>query len=166
MPGITALTRQSSSKRSALALAGWLVMSFSAAAIGSFFMPGPWYAALDKPSWNPPDWIFGPVWTVLYATMAIAAWLVWKRGGFARQRFALSLFLAQLLFNALWSPLFFGLRHPALAFADIVLLWLALLGTVAAFWKVRPIGGALLLPYLAWVTFAGALNLAIWRLNR
>ena len=154
-----------SATRSALALAGWLVLSFSAAAIGGFFMPGAWYAALKKPSWNPPNWIFGPVWTALYTTMAIAAWLVWKRGGFAGQRVALSLFLAQLLFNALWSPLFFGLRHPAVAFADIVLLWLALLGTVAAFWSARPIAGALLLPYLAWVTFASALNFALWRLN-
>ena len=128
-------------------------------------MPGDWYATLRKPSWNPPNWIFGPVWTALYTIMAIAAWLVWKRGGFPGQRLALSLFLAQLLFNALWSPLFFGLRHPGLAFADIVLLWLALLGTVAAFWRARPIAGALLLPYLAWVTFASALNFALWRLN-
>ena len=166
MPTIAAKTIRSSSTRSALALAGWLVLSFSAAAIGGFFMPGAWYATLKKPSWNPPSWIFGPVWTALYTTMAIAALLVWKRGGFAGQRVALSLFLAQLLFNALWSPLFFGLRHPALAFADIVLLWLALLGTVAAFWSARPIAGALLLPYLVWVTFASALNFAIWRLNR
>ena len=134
--------------------------------MGGLFLPGEWYAGLQKPSWNPPNWIFGPVWTALYTTMAIAAWLVWKRGGFASQRVALSLFLAQLLLNALWSPLFFGLRQPALAFADIVLLWLALLGTVAAFWKARPIAGALLVPYLAWVTFASALNFAIWRINR
>lgn len=166
MPEIAATTIQNSFKRSALALAGWLVLSFSAAAIGGFFLPGAWYAALQKPAWNPPNWIFGPVWTALYATMAIAAWLVWKRGGFAGQRVALSFFLAQLLFNALWSPLFFGLRHPALAFVDIVLLWLALLGTVVVFWKARPIAGMLLLPYLAWVTFAGALNFALWQLNR
>jgi benzodiazapine receptor len=166
MPAIAATTIQSSSTRSALALAGWLVLSFSAAAIGGFFTPGAWHATLKKPSWNPPKWIFGPVWTALYTTMAIAAWLVWKRGGFAGQRVARSLFVAQLLFNALWSPLFFGLRHPALAFADIVLLWLALLGTVAAFWSARSIAGALLLPYLAWVTFASVLNFAIWRLNR
>jgi translocator protein len=166
MPAITATTIQSSSTRSALALAGWLVLSFSAAAIGGLFMPGAWFATLKKPSWNPPNWIFGPVWTALYTTMAIAAWLVWKRGGFAGQRVALSLFLAQLLFNALWSPLFFGMHHPGLAFADIALLWLALLGTVAAFWSARPLAGALLVPYLAWVTFASALNFALWRLNR
>ncbi len=142
-----------------------MVLSFSAAVIGGFFMPGEWYATLKKPSWNPPNWIFGPVWTALYTTMAIAAWLVWKRGGFASQRVALSLFLAQLLLNTLWSPLFFGLHHPALGFVDIVLLWLTLLATVLAFWKTRAIAGALLLPYMAWVTFASALNFALWRLN-
>jgi benzodiazapine receptor len=156
----------SSAARSALALVGWLALSFTAAAIGGFFLPGEWHARLQKPAWNPPNWIFGPVWTALYTMMAVAAWFVWKRGGFAAQLIALSLFLLQLLINALWSPLFFGLRNPALAFVDIVLLWLALLATVVAFWKVRPLAGALLVPYLAWVTFAGALNFAIWRLNR
>jgi translocator protein len=106
------------------------------------------------------------VWTALYAAMGTAAWLVWKRGGFAGQRVALSFFLAQLLFNALWSPLFFGMHRPALAFADIALLWLALLCTVARFWKASPLAGVLLVPYLAWVTFASALNFALWRLNR
>jgi benzodiazapine receptor len=157
---------QSRATRSALALAVWLLLSFAAAATGGFFLPGEWYAGLQKPSWNPPNWIFGPVWTALYTMMAIAAWLVWKRGGFEAQRVALSLFLAQLLINSLWSPLFFGLRRPALAFADIVLLWLALLGTTIAFSKARPLAGALLMPYLAWVTFASMLNFALWRLNR
>ena len=166
MPTTLDTAVHSSFTRSALALAGWLALSFAAAAVGGFFLPGEWYAGLQKPSWNPPNWIFGPVWTALYMIMAIAAWLVWKRGGFAGQRVALSFFLAQLLFNALWSPLFFGLRQPALAFADILLLWLTLLGTVAAFWKVRPLAGVLLVPYLAWVTFASTLNFALWRLNR
>ena len=137
MPNIAATAVYSSAMRSALALVGWLALSFTAAAMGGFFLPGEWYASLQKPAWNPPNWIFGPVWTVLYATMGITAWLVWKRGGFAGQRVALSLFLLQLLFNALWSPLFFGLRNPGLAFVDIVLLWLALLATVVAFWKAR-----------------------------
>jgi tryptophan-rich sensory protein len=155
----------SSSTRSALALVGWLALTFTAAAMGGFFLPGEWYAGLRKPLWNPPNWIFGPVWTVLYTTMAVAAWLVWRRGGFAGQRVALLLFLLQLLLNALWSPLFFGLRNPGIAFVDIVLLWLAVLATVVAFWKTRPLTGALLVPYLAWVTFASALNFALWRLN-
>jgi benzodiazapine receptor len=155
-----------STTRSAAALVGWLALSFTAAAMGGFFLPGEWYTSLRKPSWNPPNWIFGPVWTVLYATMAVAAWLVWKRGGFAGQRLALYLFLIQILLNALWSPLFFGMRNPGLAFVDIVLLWLAVLATVVAFWKTRPLTGALLVPYVAWVTFASVLNFAIWRLNR
>ena len=166
MPAIAATTIQSRATRSALALVGWLALSFTAAAMGGFFLPGEWYAGLRKPSWNPPNWIFGPVWTALYTAMAIAAWLVWRRGSFAGQRFALSLYLKQLLLNALWSPLFFGLRNPGLAFVDIVLLWLAVLATVVAFWKTRPLAGALLVPYLAWVTFASVLNFAIWRLNR
>jgi tryptophan-rich sensory protein len=155
-----------SGMRSGLALVGWLALSFTAAAVGGFFLPGEWYARLQKPAWNPPNWIFGPVWTALYTMMAVAAWLVWKRGGFAAHLTALSLFLLQLLINALWSPLFFGLRNPALAFVDIVLLWLALLATVVAFCKIRPLAGGLLVPYLTWVTFASALNFTIWRLNR
>ncbi len=97
--------------------------------------------------------------------MAVAAWLVWKRGGFASQRPALSLFLLQLLFNALWSPLCFGAKNLGFGLADILLLWLALLATVVAFWKARPLSGVLLVPYLAWVTFASALNFTLWRLN-
>ena len=151
--------------KSAVALAGWLALCFSAASLGAVFAPGEWYAALEKPAWNPPAWVFGPVWTALYTLMAVAAWLVWKRGGFAGHRAALSLFLAQLLFNALWSPLFFGRQDPGLALADLLLLWLALLMTVAGFWKARPLAGVMLLPYLAWVTFAGALNFTLWRLN-
>ena len=145
---------------------GWLAACFAAAALGGWFMPGEWYAQLRKPAWNPPNWIFGPVWTALYLMMAIAAWLVWKRGGFAAQRRALGLFLLQLFFNALWSPLFFGAHRPGLALVDIGLLWLALLATGLAFWRVRPLAGALLAPYLAWVTFAAALNLALLQLNR
>lgn len=151
--------------RSVLALLVCLALSAGAAVMGGLFPPGEWYASLRKPAWNPPNWIFGPVWTVLYIAMAVAAWLVWQRGGLSGQRKALSLFLTQLLFNALWSPLFFGLRNPALALVDILLLWLALLGTTVAFWKARPIAGALMVPYLAWVSFATALNLALWNLN-
>ena len=153
------------SLRPVLGLAVWLGLCFAAASLGALFLPGEWYARLQKPAWNPPNWIFGPVWTVLYTIMAIAAWLVWRVGGFARQRTALLLFLLQLFFNALWSPLFFGLHLPGFAFADLLLLWLALLATIVAFWRARRVAGVMLLPYLAWVTFAGALNLALWRLN-
>ncbi len=96
-------------------------------------MPGGWYAALNKPAWNPPAWIFGPVWTALYAMMAVAAWLVWKRGGFAAHRQALTLFLIQLVLNASWTPLFFGLHRPGVAFVEIIFLWLAIAATLAAF---------------------------------
>ena len=165
MSTASAISVRPSSARSAVALAGWVAVTFAAAAMGGLSLPGDWYARLQKPVWNPPNWIFGPVWTALYTIMAVTAWLVWKRGGFAGQRRALLFFLLQLIFNALWSPLFFGLHLPGLAFVDLVLLWLALLATVTAFWKAHPLAGAMLLPYLAWVTFAGALNFAIWRLN-
>lgn len=151
--------------RAVLGFIAWLGACFAAAAFGGLFMPGEWYVSLKKPAWNPPGWIFGPVWTALYIMMAIAAWLVWRRGGFKVRRAALSLFLLQLLFNALWSPLFFGLHNPGLAFVDIVLLWLALLATIIQFWKVSVLAGSLLVPYLAWVTFASALNWTLWRLN-
>ena len=148
-----------------LGLAGWLMLCFSAAALGGFFGPGEWYAQLRKPAWNPPSWLFGPVWTALYTMMAIAAWQVWRRGGFVAQRMPLGRFLLQLLFNALWSPLFFGLHNPAFAFAEIVVLWLAIISTLLAFWKVQRSAGLLLVPYLAWVTFAAVLNFTLWRLN-
>lgn len=152
--------------RNALALLGWLALCFGAAAVGARFLPGEWYAQLVKPSWNPPNWVFGPVWTTLYAMMAIAAWRVWQRGGWMRQRGPLGWFLLQLGFNAAWSYLFFGKQQIFLAFIDIVALWTALLLTLLAFWRVRPVSGLLLVPYLAWVTFATALNFALWRLNR
>lgn len=147
-------------------LAGWLLLTLAAAALGSFFMPGEWYAQLKKPAWNPPNWIFGPVWTVLYALMAVAAWLVWRRGGWRSQRRALGWFLGQLALNALWSPLFFGLKNPGLAFAEILLLWLAILATLWAFWMTHRLAGTLLLPYLAWVSFAAVLNFTLWQLNK
>ena len=150
----------------ALGLAGWILLCFSAAIPGGWFLPGDWYAGLQKPSWNPPPWIFGPVWSALYVMMAVAAWSVWRRGGFGRNRGPLLLFLLQLLLNALWSPLFFGLRLPGLALVDLVLLWVVLFVTLIRFWKVNTFAGALLVPYLAWVTFAGMLNLTLWLLNR
>lgn len=151
--------------RSFLVLCAFLLAAFAAAAFGAFFTPGPWYAALAKPAWNPPAWLFGPVWTVLYVTIGVSGWLVWRQAGFAAARGALAVFALQLVLNALWSFLFFGLHRPGLAFAEIVLLWLAILATVVLFWRIKPLAGALLLPYLAWVTFAAGLNLTLWRLN-
>ena len=148
-----------------LALVGWLLLSLAAASPGGLFMPGEWYAALQKPSWNPPDWIFGPIWTVLYTLMAVAAWLVWRRGGFAAQRRPLGLFLAQLTLNAAWTPLFFGLHRPDFAFVEIVFLWLGIAATILAFGPANRVAAWLLAPYLAWVSFALVLNLTLWRLN-
>lgn len=150
-----------------LGLLGWLVVCYSASAIGALasLAATRFYAQLAQPGWAPPAWVFGPVWTVLFAMMAVAAWLVWQRGGFARRRAALILFLVQLVFNALWSWLFFAWQLGGPAFVDILLLWLAIAATIVAFWRVAPAAGILLLPYLAWVSFAAALNLALWRLN-
>jgi tryptophan-rich sensory protein len=151
--------------RQVTALAGWVLLCFAAAALGGLFMPGDWYASLRKPSWNPPGWVFGPVWTVLYTMMAVAAWLVWRRGGFAAQRRPLTLFLVQLALNAAWTPLFFGLHWPGVAFAEMLFLWLAIGATLLAFRPVSRVAAWLLAPYLAWVSFAAALNFTLWRLN-
>ena len=148
-----------------LGLAGWLALTFAAAFIGSRFGPGDWYAGIEKPSWNPPNWIFGPVWTTLYVLMAIAAWLVWRRWGFAGARTALVAYVVQLTLNAAWSWLFFGRQSPGAALADIVVLLIAIVVTLVLFWRKHRLAGALLIPYLAWVSFATALNLAIHRLN-
>lgn len=154
--------RRVSAGRGLLGLAGWVVLSFGAAVVGAGFTPGTWYAALVKPPWNPPNWIFGPVWTMLYLLMGAAAWLVWRAHGPA---WALGLFVAQLLLNAAWSWLFFGRHRPDLALLEITALWLAIAATLVAFWRVRPLAGALLVPYLAWVSFALLLNAELWRRN-
>ncbi|QGN47173.1 TspO/MBR family protein [Micromonospora sp. WMMD558] len=145
-------------------LLGFGAAVFVAAAIGGLGVRGTAaeYANLDQPSWAPPSGLFGPVWTVLYAMIALAGWLVWRRAGFGP---ALWAWTAQLLLNAIWTPLFFGAGRYGLAFADLVLLWLTIGVTVALFWPVSRAATALMLPYWAWVTFAGALNLAIWQLN-
>lgn len=151
--------------RQMLALLGWVLLCFAAATLGGLFMPGEWYASLRKPAWNPPSWVFGPVWTALYTMMAVAAWLVWRHGGFTAQRRPLAWFLAQLGLNAAWTPLFFGLKQPGWAFVEIVLLWLAIAMTLWSFRSVNRLAAWLLAPYLAWVSFAATLNFTLWRLN-
>tara|TARA_R110001592_G_scaffold336960_1_gene622751 strand:+ start:14932 stop:15429 length:498 start_codon:yes stop_codon:yes gene_type:complete len=150
-----------------LGLMGWLFISFAASAVGAVasIQARSFYGQLAQPSWAPPPSLFGPVWTVLYALMAIAAWLVWRDGGFRANRIALSFFLGQLLLNALWSWLFFAWHLGALAFADIVFLWVLIVATLVSFWRVRPLAGALLIPYLFWVSFASALNYFLWQHN-
>jgi benzodiazapine receptor len=154
-------------QRQILGLLAWLVVSFVASAVGAVasVRAASFYAQLSQPGWAPPSSIFGPVWTLLYALMGIAAWLVWRADGLRANRSALGVFLVQLVVNALWSWLFFAWHHGALAFADIVLLWLLIIATLVSFWRVRPLAGVLLVPYLLWVSFAAALNFSVWQLN-
>ena len=151
----------------ALALGFFCLACLLAAGLGSLFTMvslGSWYATLVKPSWNPPSWLFGPVWTVLYALMGVTGWLVWRRGGPAI-RPALQWFAVQLVLNVGWSAVFFGLQMPGLAFAEILVLWAAIAATLRSSWQVSRPAGILLVPYLLWVSFAVMLNFAIWRLN-
>lgn len=150
------------------ALGVCLLACFAAAGLGAIFSGpavGAWYAGLNKPSFNPPNWIFGPVWTILYVLMAVAAWVVWRLRTSHPVRTALWLFGVQLALNAAWSIIFFGFHRPLAALIDLVLLWLFLALTLVAFWRLRHAAGILLLPYLAWVSFAGVLNAAIVVLN-
>jgi len=161
-----------SAGRDALALIGFLGACYAAAALGALWTAGSvstWYPGLSKPSWTPPNWLFGPVWSALYTMMAVAAWLVWRGGivgaGRPAARLGLALFAAQLLLNLAWSGLFFGLQRPDLGFLDIVALWLSIAATAVAFGRVSLTAAGLMVPYLVWVTYAAALNFAIWRLN-
>ncbi len=146
---------------------GWLAVSFAAAAVGGFASAdaGAFYQQLTRPTWAPPSWLFAPAWTLLYLLMGVAAWLVWRERGFRHARITLSLFLIQLAVNALWTWLFFVWHLGALAFVEILILWMLILCTLVAFWRVRSIAGALLIPYLAWVTFAAALTYSVWQGN-
>lgn len=153
--------------RQALGLFGWLLLAFAAAAVGGFASAsaGAFYGQLVRPPWAPPGWLFGPVWSVLYLLMGLSAWLVWRVQGFARAKSALLVFTVQLAVNALWTWLFFVWRQGGLAFAEILLLWVLIALTMGLFWRVNRISAVLLLPYLAWVSFASALTLSTWRLN-
>jgi benzodiazapine receptor len=133
---------------------------------GAMFRPGDWYEQLRKPAWRPPNWVFPPAWAFLYLTIAVSGWLVWRTSGFVGAAFPFAIYLVQLILNASWSPIFFGMRRPDLAFVEVVMLWLSIIATIAAFHCVNAAAAWLLLPYLTWVTFAAALNFAIWRLNR
>ena len=139
-------------KRQVLGLVVLVAVCFAAAGIGGAVTSpqiGNWYATLAKPSWNPPNWVFGPVWSVLYFCMAVAAWLVWREKGLAEARGPLALFGVQLALNTLWSCLFFGLHSPGLAFAEILLLWAAIAATMVTFWRQSVLAGLLFVPYLA-----------------
>ena len=151
-----------------LGLVVFLVLCFAAAGIGGAVTTpkiATWYAALTKPSWTPPNWIFGPVWSALYVCMAISAWLVWRQGGVSSATLPLTLFGFQLVLNVYWSCIFFGQENPGLAFVEVLLLWLAIAATMIEFWQRSSIAGILFVPYLVWVSFASVLNFTIWRLN-
>jgi benzodiazapine receptor len=152
---------------SGLSLATCVVITAGAALVGGIGSRDAetLYSAFAKPAWAPPASVFGPVWTLLYLSMAIAAWLVIRRTGWRAARGALALYSAQLVANALWSWFFFAWRDGRAAFIDVVILWLLVVATVVAFFRVRQAAGALLLPYLAWVTFAALLTLVVWRAN-
>jgi tryptophan-rich sensory protein len=150
-----------------LGLVAWLLASFATAAVGALASVNAagFYGQLVQPSWAPPDWLFGPAWSVLFVLMAVAAWLVWREHGFRGARLALTLYVVQLVLNALWSWLFFAWQLGAVAFAEIALLWTLIAATIVLFWQLHRAAAILLLPYLAWVSFASALNLTLWRLN-
>jgi tryptophan-rich sensory protein len=146
-------------------LAGFLAAAFGAASTGAIFQPGAWYRTIAKPGWTPPDWLFPIAWTILYIAMSVAAWWV----SLSPSIWALPALAAwswQIVMNALWSPVFFGMKRPGAAMIVMVFLWLAVAVTTLAFWHVERLAGWLMLPYLVWVSYAGALNLAIWRMNR
>ena len=145
---------------------GFIVACLITGGVGRAFRPGDWYEQLIKPSWRPPNWLFPPTWAVLYLTIAISGWLVWRTAGFAGAVVPLTIYLVQLVLNAAWSPIFFGMRRPDLALMESVLLWFSIVATIASFYPLNAMAALLLFPYLAWVTFAGALNFAIWQLNR
>lgn len=156
--------------KSALVLLAFVIVCFAAAGLGSLatasqVAPGGWYGTLEKPFFTPPSWLFGPVWTLLYLAMAVSGWLVWRERGFAGARTALALFLAQLALNSLWSILFFGLESPGLGLVEILVLWAVIFLTIRAFRPISHPAAILLIPYLAWVTFATLLNAGIWWLN-
>jgi len=146
-----------------------IAVSELAGIIGSVFtMPAipEWYASLIKPALAPPSWVFGPVWVSLFALMGVASFLVWQKGlEQSKVKIALSLFIVQLILNVAWSAVFFGLHDPGMAFVEIIILWIAIFAAIVAFAKVSKTAAFLLLPYLAWVSFASYLNFAIWSLN-
>jgi tryptophan-rich sensory protein len=156
-----------STSSQAIGLLGWLLLVFTAAAVGAFASAdaSEFYRNLARPSWAPPGWLFGPVWSVLYALMGVAAWLVWRARGFAGARSALFVFIVQLAANALWTWLFFGWRQGGLAFAEILLLLTLVLATIVLFWRINKLAAVMLMPYFLWLSFASGLTLSMWQLN-
>ena len=147
-----------------MSLTVFIAMVAAAALVGSQFGPGPWYVALHKPSWTPPDWLFGPVWSVLYIAIAVAGWSVWRSKAVSVTK-PILLWLLQVILNGLWSWLFFGLRRPELALIDIIALLITICCFIATASGPSRVAAWLFVPYALWVGFATALNFAIWQLN-
>ncbi len=158
---------KTSKKKQLAGLFAWLLVVFIAASVGSraSIQAGDFYAQLELPAWAPPAGVFGPVWTVLYVLIAVSGWMAWREKGLGGARKTFILFFSQLILNALWTWLFFAWRMGALAFLEIVVLWLIIIITTVTFWRIKPLAGILLFPYLGWVTFAAALAFSAWRLN-
>lgn len=158
---------EASATHNILGLVMWFVVVFAISAVGAAASvdAGTFYGQLEQPAWSPPAWVFGPVWTALYALMAISAWLVWRSGGLRANRTAFVLFFVQLGLNALWSWLFFAWHLGAVALIEVLVLWAFILATLLAFRRVNAAAGYLLLPYLLWVGFAAVLNFTLWRMN-
>ena len=148
-----------------ISLLGFMLACAAAATPGLVFRPGKWYRQIKKPSWRPPDWLFGPVWLVLYVSIAISGWLIWLESHSEGAMLALIVYAVHLVLNGLWSVVFFGMRRPDLAFIEVVFLWLSILATIATFTPVNEIAAYVLMPYACWVAFAVILNFRIWRLN-
>lgn len=147
------------------ALAVFIAVNVAAASSGAIFRPGPWYEHLNKPWWRPPNWLFGPAWTVLYLMNSFAGWFIWRAASPEEAPRALTIYGVSLALNAAWSGLFFGLRRPDLALLELIALWLSIAAMIAVFRPIDETAALLLYPYLAWVTFAGVLNFTMWRLN-
>lgn len=162
------ISRRERTLESLLRLGTFLLLVFMASSVGGFFTArslGDWYQNLNKPAFNPPDWIFSPVWISLYIMIAVSAWLVWRKSGFSGARWAMIAFLAQLVLNSGWSVLFFGLHLLGAAFLEIVVLWIVILMCIILYWRHSLLAALLMVPYLLWVAFAAVLNLAFWRIN-
>ncbi|MDQ8699284.1 TspO/MBR family protein [Hyphomicrobium sp. LHD-15] len=148
--------------KSLLALLVFLALVAAAALTGMMYLPGPWYEALVKPDWTPPNWLFPPVWTVLYVMIALAGWRVWEKQGFNQ---ALIIWLVSLQLNAAWSVFMFKEHQIGMAAGDISVLWISIVAFIALTWNSNRIASLLFVPYLVWVSYAAALNFAIWQLN-
>jgi len=148
-----------------LGLLFWFALTFGVAYVSSQFEPGPWYATISKPPWTPPGWVFGPVWSLLYLSMSISAWLVWRSRARKAVALPLGIYVLQLIANGLWSWFFFGRQLIGVALVDLLALVLVVSINLVLFFRIDRKAGTLLIPYLLWISFAAALNYQIWRLN-